>query len=191
MQGTARLFNALRLDLLRSHRRCVTFPKSLFRPLSSERELKVYSIDVKDYISKLQSEYLELIKVDSYMSNPRCIELQPLINIITKRDELIANIVDLKELAASSDKELASLAKEEETELESKLEHLEEALLDVLLPEDRKDSFDTIILEVQAGVGGQEAMLFAQEMFEMYCRFISLRGIHYPIIFMMYLLGNF
>nr|AEE62985.1 unknown [Dendroctonus ponderosae] len=182
MQGTARLFNVLRLDVLRSHPKCMTFPKYLFRCLSNKRELKVYNIDVKDYIAKLQSEYLELLKVDSYMSNPRCIELQPVINIITKRDELITNIVDLKELAASPDKDLAALAKEEETELETKLYHLEETLIDALLPEDREDSFDTIILEVQAGVGGQEAMLFAQEMFDMYCSFISLKGWKYDIV---------
>jgi len=48
-----------------------------------------------------------------------------------------------------------------------------EVLIDKLVPDDREDSFQSIILEVTAGVGGQEAMLFAKEMFAMYCSFIS------------------
>lgn len=128
---------------------------------------------LKDYINKLHSDYTELVKSQNYATNPKLVELGPLADILTARTDILANISSLKELINSEDADMSQLAKDERKELEGKLDHLDQVLIDKLVPDDREDSFQSIILEVTAGVGGQEAMLFAKEMFAMYCSFIS------------------
>lgn len=131
---------------------------------------------LKDYINKLHSDYTELITSQNYASNPKYVELRPLVDILTARTDILANITSLKELINSEDVDMSQLAKDERKELEGKLDNLDQVLIDKLVPHDHEDSFQSIILEVTAGVGGQEAMLFAKEMFAMYCNFIANKG---------------
>ncbi|XP_066253688.1 peptide chain release factor 1-like, mitochondrial [Euwallacea similis] len=144
-------------------------------------DLKINNIDLKQYISKLQSEYLELINTSNHIQNHRYNELLPVIHILQKRENVVSNMSSLVELTSSGDKELSLLAKAEEAEMTVKLKGLDDELVEALLPSTKDDSFDSIILEVQAGVGGQEAMLFTKEMFDMYCSFIAYKGWEYEI----------
>lgn len=82
--------------------------------------------------------------------------------------KLTANIADDKE--ALSDPELGPLAQEELPELESQLEQLEREIQILLLPKDPDDHKNTV-LEIRAGTGGEEAALFAADLFRMYCRY--------------------
>ena len=85
---------------------------------------------------------------------------------------------DLKEnqeLAGDSDAEIREMAKEEIRSLEREIPDLEKELMVLLLPKDPNDE-KNIILEIRAGAGGDEASLFAEELFRGYTHFASNRG---------------
>ncbi|MCA9529854.1 MAG: peptide chain release factor 1 [Myxococcales bacterium] len=77
--------------------------------------------------------------------------------------------------AALVDPELRELAEEELPALETEREHLTERLNLLLLPKDPKDERD-VLLEIRSGAGGEEAALFAADLFRMYGRYAETRG---------------
>lgn len=101
--------------------------------------------------------------------NKRLIELQNLIEKGTLRDTLENQLVEARELAGGSD-ELAELAKMEVSETEAQLEKLDEELFIMLAPKDPNDD-KNVIVEIRAGAGGDEASLFAAELYRMYLRY--------------------
>jgi peptide chain release factor 1 len=84
-------------------------------------------------------------------------------------------IVENKELATSADAEMADLAKAELEDLNRKLEKLERDIQLGIVPPDPNDSRNTII-EIRAGTGGEEAALFAADLFRMYSKFADAQG---------------
>ena len=78
-------------------------------------------------------------------------------------------------LSASPDSDLAEMAREEARLLEKEMEGLEAQLKILLLPRDPNDD-KNVIIEVRAGTGGNEAGLFAGELFRMYVRYAETRG---------------
>lgn len=101
--------------------------------------------------------------------NKRFTELESLIAMAKKREQLQQNIIEARELSSGSD-ELAELAKAEVTESEQALEKLEEELFITLAPKDPNDE-KNVIIEIRAGAGGDEASLFAAELYRMYLRY--------------------
>jgi len=75
----------------------------------------------------------------------------------------------------TSDPDLKELARVEEGELKVKLENLTEELKELLIPKDPKDAKNAI-LEIRAGTGGEEAALFAADLYRMYTRFAERKG---------------
>ncbi|HEX5036622.1 MAG TPA: peptide chain release factor 1 [bacterium] len=80
-----------------------------------------------------------------------------------------------KQLLNESDEELRKMAKEELARLEPEKEKLEQELKILLLPKDPNDE-KNIFLEIRAGTGGDEAALFAAELFRMYTRYAETKG---------------
>ncbi|MDP2920658.1 MAG: peptide chain release factor 1 [Dehalococcoidia bacterium] len=78
-------------------------------------------------------------------------------------------------LSESLDPEMAALVKQEIKNLEEKQSRLQEQLKMALLPKDPKDERD-VILEIRAGTGGDEAALFASDLFRMYTRYAQTKG---------------
>jgi len=126
-------------------------------------------MDIKLDLSTLQSEKAELTaflaRPDAFSDpefaakNRRLIELEELIALASRREELTKQIGEAKELAGGGD-ELADLAKEELPTLESELSELNEKLFVMLTPKDPNDE-KNVIVEIRAGAGGDEASLFA------------------------------
>lgn len=106
--------------------------------------------------------------------NKRFNELETLIIKAAERQQLEQNLAEAKELATGGD-ELAELAKAEITETEAKLTRLEEELFILLTPKDPNDE-KNIIIEIRAGAGGDEASLFASELYRMYLRWCETHG---------------
>ncbi len=102
-------------------------------------------------------------------------ELRPVVDKARELIEARKQITDLEELAAGDDEEMAALAKDELSELRERLPALEHEMQLLLLPKDKADD-SSVILEVRAGTGGDEAALFAGDLFRMYQRFVSLNG---------------
>ena len=107
--------------------------------------------------------------------------LEPVVAAITKYQKLIAEIDDLKSFIGGGDEEMKELAEAELTELEEKLPDVQKELEIMLLPKDEADDMN-VILEVRAGTGGDEAALFAGDLFRMYCRHAELNGYKVEIL---------
>jgi len=112
--------------------------------------------------------------------NKRFSELEAIIDKATLRDTLEQQLVEAKELATGSD-ELAELAKSEVTETEQKLSALEDELFLMLAPKDPNDD-KNVIIEIRAGAGGDEASLFAAELYRMYLRYCEANGLRTELI---------
>ena len=100
--------------------------------------------------------------------NKRFSELEAIIAKATERKQVEQQLAEAKELATGND-ELAEIAKAEIPEDEAKLAQLEEDLFILLTPKDPNDE-KNIIMEIRAGAGGDEASLFAAELYRMYLR---------------------
>jgi peptide chain release factor 1 len=110
-------------------------------------------------------------------------ELNPVVQTIAELRKAQAEGDELAELLAdpAADAELASMAREELAALQPRLAALEQALRVQLLPKDAADA-KSAILEVRAGTGGDEAALFAADLFRMYTRYAEQRGWKVEII---------
>ena len=101
--------------------------------------------------------------------------LDPIVETYRVLKEKQAEQAGNKALLEDSDAELRAMAKEELTRLEPEVTALEEQLKVLLLPRDPNDDKD-VILEIRAGTGGDEAALFAGDLFTMYGRYAALMG---------------
>lgn len=129
-------------------------------------------------LTALEVEYSALSKFlaqpDAYndlqftAKNKRFSELEAIIAKATERKQVEQQLAEARELATGND-ELAEIAKAEIPEDEAKLAQLEEDLFILLTPKDPNDE-KNIIMEIRAGAGGDEASLFAAELYRMYLR---------------------
>ena len=99
--------------------------------------------------------------------------LEPTARVVRAYWDTLQSIADLEGLLADPD--MADLAAAELDDLRQTLPDLEHAVQVQLLPKDEADAFP-VILEIRAGTGGEEAALFAGDLFRMYQRYASIRG---------------
>ena len=101
-------------------------------------------------------------------------ELDGIVNAYRRLLVVETGISDSKELLEEADPEMRELAAEEISNLEDEQQTLEQKLLRMLLPKDPNDT-KNVVIEVRAGTGGEEAALFAAEIFRMYQRYAERR----------------
>lgn len=102
--------------------------------------------------------------------------LGDIVTSYTKYKELIQNIADAKEmLEMEDDAEMKDMAREELKELEAQVDPILQELQILLVPKDPLDGKD-IIMEIRAGTGGDEAALFASDLYRMYVRYAEQKG---------------
>src|ERR687886_3080705 len=97
-------------------------------------------------------------------------ELEPLIERFREYKTIVNDIAGAEELAAAGDAEMRELAKEELRSLTAKRDALLADLKVLLVPKDPNDE-KNVVLEIRGGTGGEEAALFAAELFRMYNKF--------------------
>lgn len=96
--------------------------------------------------------------------------MREVVELAREYREVIKEISELRDMVRSeSDPELLSLAKDEQATLEGKKENAEERLRRALVPKDPNDD-KNVIIEIRAGTGGEEAGLFASNLYRMYSR---------------------
>ena len=128
--------------------------------------------------STIQSELSRSLDQASFVQlSKEFAELNPLVGTIQDLRKAEAERADLAQLLAdpSADPELTAMAREELAALEPRVATLEQQLRVHLLPKDAADE-KSAILEVRAGTGGDEAALFAADLFRMYSRYAEERG---------------
>jgi peptide chain release factor 1 len=107
----------------------------------------------------------ELAKVGKELS-----DLRPVVDAGGAYKKTLQAIADNQEMARDTDAEIAALAQAELPELEAKRDQLVQDIRRLLIPKDPTDERDAI-LEIRAGTGGEEAALFASDLFRMYSRY--------------------
>ena len=102
-------------------------------------------------------------------------ELEPVVQPIRAYQKLVSDLESAEELLSGGDKEMAEMANAEIAELKPKIEKAVSEIQILLLPKDAADD-KSVILEVRAGTGGDEAALFAGDLLRMYQRYADLQG---------------
>ena len=104
--------------------------------------------------------------------------LAPVVRLAERLARLEDELAQARELAGESDPELAALARADLTRLPPEISALAEELHELLLPQDPHDARDAIV-EIRAGTGGDEAALFAADLYRMYQRFSERNGLRW------------
>ncbi len=102
-------------------------------------------------------------------------DLRELVETIRQYEKIRDQIEEYQGVLAESDEELKAIVKEELPQLKQKQTDLEEKLNVLLLPKDPNDD-KNVFLEIRAGTGGDEAGLFAGDLFRMYARYAETQG---------------
>ena len=105
-------------------------------------------------------------------------DLEDIVNCYKKYKKVLNDIEEAKEM--SSDPELGEMAKEELKDLETTKEELDKELEVLLIPKDPNDS-KNIIMEIRGAAGGDEANIFAGDLFRMYTRYAEKQGFSYQV----------
>ena len=113
--------------------------------------------------------------------NKEFAELKPIVEKFEEYNQVIKNISEANEIIESGDKDLKALAEEEIKKAEDKPEKFEKELKLMLLPKDSADD-GSAYLEIRAGAGGDEASIFAGDLFRMYSRLSEREGWDMEII---------
>ena len=110
-------------------------------------------------------------------------ELEPVVEKIVEYNKVCLELEDAKELAneANLDSETREMIEEELRQLNIKLPIVERAVKIALLPKDEADNKNAII-EVRSGTGGEEAALFAADLFAMYHRYADFKGWKFEVL---------
>jgi peptide chain release factor 1 len=118
---------------------------------------------------------------DDYTArNKRFTDLDGILEKATLRRTLEAQLIEAKELMGGGD-ELAEMAKMEASDIEDRLRALEDELFIMLAPRDPNDE-KNVIIEIRAGAGGDEASLFAAELYRMYLRYCETHSLRTELI---------
>ena len=102
-------------------------------------------------------------------------ELEPTVKVIRDVRSTLEELAGVEEMLKSGERDMVELARSEQNGLEKRLEELEHQLRLELLPKDAADQRN-VIVEIRAGTGGDEAALFAGDLFRMYQRYSQLNG---------------
>ena len=146
-----------------------------------------------DRLESVERRYAEL---DALMADPAVSADYTRIQALAKEQASIRTLVDLSRqyravlrqiedaqslMREETDADMAALAREEEQELQADKERVEAELRLALIPKDPNDE-KNVILEIRAGAGGDEAGLFASDLYRMYTRYAQRNGWHTEVI---------
>lgn len=139
----------------------------MFKKISELKDrFQKLSLQVQDpHLLQDRNEYKRVSKEISY--------LHKILELHQKYEKLVHHIKGNKDILENEkNADLRQLAKEELSQLEEEKDGLEETIKSLLLPKDSQDD-KNIILEIRSGAGGDEASLFAEELFRSYCLLAS------------------
>ncbi len=97
-------------------------------------------------------------------------DLEPVAEKIREYRQVLAHLDEARQVMESEDEELRDLAEMEILDLEERIETLQKEIKNLLVPKDPRDERN-VIVEIRAGTGGDEAAIFAADLFRMYCRY--------------------
>lgn len=102
-------------------------------------------------------------------------DLKPITEALKEYKEILGNMETAREMLQEEDADMRELASEELNELDPQKEEMEEKIKVLLIPKDPEDSKD-VIFEIRSGTGGDEASIFAGDLYRMYSRYFENQG---------------
>ena len=146
-------------------------------------------------LNKLRDIELRYRELEGQLSDPQIVskpnlyqkyakehsDLTELVDAIRRYEKIIAQIEEYEGFLLEDDAELRDMVKEEMPQLLEEKERLEEKMRIMLLPKDPNDD-KNVFLEIRAGTGGDEAGLFAGDLFRMYARYAETQGWRVEIV---------
>ena len=137
-------------------------------------------------IEKLKGIEERFIKLEQLLSDPAVIsdqkkyqeyliehgELNKIVPVFREYERALAELNEAKDLLIDSDPEIRAMAKEEMPGLELKIQEYKSRLNTLLMPKDPRDQ-KNVLIEIRAGTGGEEAGIFAGDLFRMYSRYVE------------------
>jgi len=176
-------YEKCRIFIFSNERRCNAYKSSngiiTSQYLIIHIKLKIGNLSMLDKIAGIEERFKELnnllieVGSDYQKATELSIERAEIEPIVTKAQEyrsIILRLAEARQLENSEDEDLRQLAQSEIVDLEPQIVELERQLKSMLLPSDRRDTRN-VIVEIRAGTGGDEAALFAADLFRMYSRF--------------------
>uniref|UniRef100_A0A8C7MEH5 Mitochondrial translation release factor 1 like n=1 Tax=Oncorhynchus kisutch TaxID=8019 RepID=A0A8C7MEH5_ONCKI len=167
------------------------------RPLMITKLLSVDEIfarrSLQDYIKKMETEYRDSLTVvnmtegqqdgveELRVKRTRVSVLAPLIQYTRELQTKQQEFAETETLLKDDDPDMRDLAVLEREACQKAIQDVRQKILSLLIPEEESDMSD-LVLEVTAGVGGQEAMLFTAEVFDMYQSFAAHQGWGFDIL---------
>uniref|UniRef100_UPI00398E541F peptide chain release factor 1-like, mitochondrial isoform X2 n=1 Tax=Pristiophorus japonicus TaxID=55135 RepID=UPI00398E541F len=150
---------------------------------------------LQGYLSGLEREYAESVeRLDSCQGSPeeeeeeraralrrRVTELAPVVTELQQLRLKVQELQDIESLLKDEDADLKGLAESEESSCQEAIRALKSKIISLLIPSEEADNND-LILELTAGVGGQESMLFTAEMFTMYQNYAAYKHWHFEVL---------
>lgn len=134
-------------------------------------------------LSGIENRYAEIQQLlmevgDDYQRaaelNKERIDLQPIIEKAQEYHQALAHLSEAQSLRETEEAEMRQLAEAEILELEPRIADLEKEIKNLLLPKDPRDD-RSVIVEIRAGAGGDEAAIFAADLFRLYTRYAEAR----------------
>jgi len=146
---------------------------------------KLASVEAQyDYLMGLIADPAVQADPQAYKTHTKTLsDLQELVDAYRALKMLDEQLREARELAATGDGEMSALAREELADLEPRHVSLLEAIKVLLIPKDPLDA-KNVVLEIRGGTGGEEAALFAAELFRMYARFAERQGWRFEVMSM-------
>ena len=141
-------------------------------------------------IDKLAAIYNRWLEIGEQMNDPDVIsdmkrfvklnrdyrDLEPIVEAYKEYKNVVDNIESTKELLQTeTDEDFREMAKEELNEYQKRKEELEAEIKILLIPKDPEDA-KNVVMEIRAGTGGDEASIFAGDLFRMYSKYIESKG---------------
>ena len=141
------------------------------------------ALDMLDKLVGIEQRYEDLNRLfmevgDDYQRaaelNKERIDLEPIVDLAREYRQAIERIEEARLLLEEEDIELRMLAEAEILDLEPQLNKLEQEIKNMLLPKDPRDERN-VIMEIRAGTGGDEAAIFAADLYRLYSRYAEIR----------------
>jgi len=146
-------------------------------------------------INKLKGIEERFVKLEQLLSDPAVLgdqkkyqeyliehgELNKIVPVFREYEGLLGELAEAKEFLKDDDPDIRSMAKEEIPDLEKKIALLSSRINVLLMPKDPRDK-KNVLLEIRAGTGGEEAGLFAGDLFRMYSRYAESKSWKIEII---------
>jgi peptide chain release factor 1 len=141
------------------------------------------ALDMLDKLVGIEQRYAELTRLlmevgDDYQRaaelNKERIDLEPIVNLARDYRQALDGLEEAQSLIEGDDIDLRTLAEAEIIDLEPKIEKMEAEIKSMLLPKDPRDERN-VIMEIRAGTGGDEAAIFAADLFRLYSHYAEAR----------------